>query len=194
MAPSTVSTYISGISHEHKINDIKDNTKSFLVSKLLEGLRRKRPQKADVRTPITLDMLKQLINALHFVCRSNYEECLFASAFSLAFFAMLRISEFTVPNKTDADGHALNFKDVLIKQSGKNPEELHIILRSSKTDQKSHSVTLLIEGQSDKNICPIFWLNSYLKLRFSGIHGSNKLFVHFEGSVLCCSSESLWFL
>ena len=90
LASSTVSTYISGLSHEHKINGWEDNTKSFFVHKLLEGLRRKRPQKPDVRIPITLEMLKKLICALHSVCFSNYEKCLFASAFSLAFFAMLR--------------------------------------------------------------------------------------------------------
>ena len=154
------------------------------MHKLLEGLRRKRPQKPDVRIPITLEMLKKLICALHSVCFSNYEKCLFASAFSLAFFAMLRVSELTVPNKSKQKDHALNIEDLLFKQSPSNQEELHVILRSSKTDQKSNSVTLILGAQSDRNICPISLLKSYLKVRFSGTDSSNKLYVHFEGSSL----------
>ena len=58
LAASTVSTYISGLNHAHKINDLIDNTKSFIISKLLEGLRRRYPQRPDARTPISRDMLK----------------------------------------------------------------------------------------------------------------------------------------
>ncbi|CAG2195652.1 unnamed protein product [Mytilus edulis] len=38
---STVSTYISGLAHTHKINNVTDNTKSFIICKMIEGLRRK---------------------------------------------------------------------------------------------------------------------------------------------------------
>jgi hypothetical protein len=38
-------TYISGLSHYHKLNDLQDNTESFIIKKLLEGMRRKYPQR-----------------------------------------------------------------------------------------------------------------------------------------------------
>ena len=36
----TVSLYIAGLSYYHKIRGLTDNTKSFIVSKTLEGFRR----------------------------------------------------------------------------------------------------------------------------------------------------------
>ena len=75
---STVATYISGLSHIHKLNGFDDPTKSFFVSKILEGLKRKNPGSKDLRM--------QLINSLPHVCKSSYEASMFASAFSVAFF------------------------------------------------------------------------------------------------------------
>jgi hypothetical protein len=37
LSASTITTYISGISTMHKLNDHTDNTKSFLATKILEG-------------------------------------------------------------------------------------------------------------------------------------------------------------
>ena len=37
LSASTITTYISGISTMHKLNGHTDNTKSFLVTKILEG-------------------------------------------------------------------------------------------------------------------------------------------------------------
>ena len=63
-------------------------------------------------------MLKRIILSLQTICSSLYEACLFSSAFSLAFFAMLRVSEITVTSKTDESGHALNFEDVTFHKMG----------------------------------------------------------------------------
>jgi hypothetical protein len=48
---STVSTYISGLSHVHKMNGLHDSTKFFLISKMLEGMKRKNPQQSDILEP-----------------------------------------------------------------------------------------------------------------------------------------------
>ena len=68
-----LTTYIAGLSHTHKLNVIEDHTKSFLVCKMLEGLRRKNPKRSDLRVPISLSLLKRLICALPHVCSSVYE-------------------------------------------------------------------------------------------------------------------------
>lgn len=47
----------------------------------------------------------RLIRSLQTICSSLYETCLFSSAFSLAFFAILRASEITVIKQTKADMH-----------------------------------------------------------------------------------------
>ena len=66
---------------------------------MLEDLRRKIVKSNDVRAPVTLDLLRRLIQALQKVCTSNYEVCLFYSAYTLAFFALLRIGEIASDNK-----------------------------------------------------------------------------------------------
>jgi hypothetical protein len=40
LTASTVSTYISGLSHVHKMKGLHDSTKLFLISKMLEGMKR----------------------------------------------------------------------------------------------------------------------------------------------------------
>jgi hypothetical protein len=82
-------TYISGLSHFHKLHNFPDNTQVFVVGKMI-GLKRKRPSQPDVRVPISLDLLKRLITSLRFICTPTYEAALFSSAFNLAFFALLR--------------------------------------------------------------------------------------------------------
>ena len=42
ISTSAVATYVSGLSHTHKLYSREDNTKSFFVLKLLEGLKRKK--------------------------------------------------------------------------------------------------------------------------------------------------------
>jgi hypothetical protein len=64
LSSSTISTYISGISYVHKIRGLTDSTNSFLVTKMLEGLRRKSRRYTDLRAPVTLGLLHKLIRVL----------------------------------------------------------------------------------------------------------------------------------
>jgi hypothetical protein len=92
LSASTILTYISGLSYTHKLHSLEDNTKSFLVGKLLEGLRRQKPKKSDIRLPISISLLKRLIQSLPSVCFSACESMLFASAFRLSFFLPYYVS------------------------------------------------------------------------------------------------------
>lgn len=180
---STVKTYLSSISYAHKIRNLADPTKLFIINKMLEGLRRKNPHKSDVRAPISLELLIKLIESLRWICNSDYETRMFASAFSLAYFAMLRVSELSVENNGNEHGHALNFNDVtIIDKNGVT--ELHIKICSSKTDQKRLSATLILHNHVNSAICPINLLKSFICTRFSGLNGSNKLYIHFNGQAL----------
>ena len=75
---------------------IQDTTNFFIISKALEGVKRVQGGKQpDIRSPITLDLLAQIIAVLDKVCKDKYEAILFATAFSLAFFGLLRVGEIT---------------------------------------------------------------------------------------------------
>ena len=96
-SPSTVKTYISGIGFYLKIQGFLDLTSSFIIQKMLRGMLRL-DRRFDCRRPITLDILIRLLSALGTVCSSLYEVKLFRAAFSVAFFAFLRIGEMAVYN------------------------------------------------------------------------------------------------
>lgn len=132
LSPSTIITYLSGLSYHHKIRGLKDNTKSFIVSKVLEGIKRCWCKKKDIRSPITLPLLDKLISALPSITFSRYETSLFSASCSLAFYAFLRISEFTAPNGNNYPNRAINISDVRIDQRSKS---VYLCSRQSKTDQ-----------------------------------------------------------
>jgi hypothetical protein len=60
---STVAVHVSAISYCNKINNFLDNTKQFIVKRMLEGLRRS-SKRYDTRHPITQNVLIQLLTAL----------------------------------------------------------------------------------------------------------------------------------
>lgn len=137
---STVRCYLSAISYQLQIQGKQDTTKAFIVKKLLEGLHRLNPSK-DVRSPITLPLLSQITSILPHVCTNSYEVVLFTSAFQLAFFALLRVSEFTVTSKKSTP---LSFSDISISES-----IITVTIRSSKTDQHFAGSTIHIDFNAD---------------------------------------------
>lgn len=117
-----------------------DETKNFLVLKVLEGMRRI-GRSADARLPITLELLKQLVETLPGICHDTYETKLFRAAYLLAFFGFLRIGEFAL--STGNGVHSiLQVTDV---QFQANYSKLLVLIKSSKTDQDRKGVSLVIE-------------------------------------------------
>ena len=76
LAPSTISTYVSGVAHFHKVHGWPDPTKDFIISKLVEGTHRDNPHH-DNRVPISLPILSLIIETLPQVCTSHYENVMF---------------------------------------------------------------------------------------------------------------------
>lgn len=65
---------------------------------MLKGLQSLDKKKTYLRKPITLDVLKQLVQVLPAVCTLRFETQLFKTAFCLAFFGYLRIGEVAFTN------------------------------------------------------------------------------------------------
>ena len=103
LAPAAISTYISAISYEHKLKGYADPTKAFLILKLLSAIKsRSRP---DIRLPITLPVLRLLVDALTQTSSSFYHRTLFTAMFLTAFYGFLRIGEITC--KTTSSGRSV---------------------------------------------------------------------------------------
>lgn len=181
ISASTATTYVSGLSHFHKLYNLEDNTKSFFVSKLLEGFKRKNPKQLDLRMPISLNILQRVIGSLSHICQSNYEARLFASAFSLAFFGLLRVGELTAETKSEPGLHVIRINDISIYNNA-GVDELHLKICSSKTDQLHKSATLVIRQHANSCVCPINLLKLYLQVRQRV--GESQLYIHFDESPL----------
>lgn len=185
-APSTVKSYLSGLSFWLKTNNLDDPTQSFIIQKMLRGME-KLYGRPDSRKPITLSLLTRLIDSLQYVCSSSYECSLFRAMFSLSFFAFLRIGEITVNTNSQ---YILSNLDVKI--SG-DLTGASITIPFSKTDQNGLSTTLVVGKSEIASICPIYLLSSYLKIRHIDegplfCHFNKKGVTRFQFSKLLCKS------
>lgn len=153
MSPNSVSLYISALSYFHKIKHLPDPTKSFLINKALQGLKRNNRVVPDNRLPITLPILEKLVVSLQSVCCSTYEVKLFTCAFSLAYFALLRVGEFTsVNSNTQNSSHCIQLKHI---QAHPHKHYLRLTIPHSKTDQVGKTTTFIIHSQPLAPLCPV---------------------------------------
>lgn len=145
---------MSGVSFYHKINNLEDNSQKNVVRKMLEGIKRSVGRKPDPRLPITKDLLKIIILCLPCMCNSFYESKLFSSAFSLCFYGLLKVGEISVSNSSR---HVLEFGNVKVFI-----DCVGLALSSSKTEQTGIGTTIRVQGQSEKAICPLVFINKLL--------------------------------
>ena len=179
LAPNTISTYVAGIGHQHKLMGFTDPTADYLVSKLLEGCRRDRGV-ADGRRPITVPILSLILRSAPFISSSRYEVALFRSAFLCAFFGFMRVGEFAAHSRGRVQDSVLRFSDVRICQSG-DSQYAQISFRASKTNQAGAPQVIRLIPSRDAFLCPVSALKEFLQARPIG---PTVLFCHFDGSPL----------
>ena len=160
-AGATISTYISGIAFGMQALGWPDVTGCFVIRRLVDGCRRKNARR-DTRCPITLSILKSMINSLSHICNSTYDEALFRAAFLVAFFGFLRIGEFTAQSVRGP--FSLSPGDVRVKGSISG-KKLHVTIRRSKTDQTGKGCCIVIPPNNMTLMCPLKAVEDYLSLR-----------------------------
>lgn len=170
---STASAYIAGISFHCKLHCGIDPTKQFMVQKLLQGMKRTNKHH-DTRLPITIEILNAIMHKLHLVCSNGFEEKLFKSAFSLAFYALLRVGEMAISKGNTID-KLIQIGDVKLQNKC-----IHLHIRHSKTDQLGLGTTLAIPACRSPS-CPYSAMQDYLHVR---PNTPGPLFCHFSGQPL----------
>lgn len=181
-SPSTIATFISGISTFHKIHSWEDPSSAFIIRKLLEGCRRLRKHH-DIRAPITESILSKISQILPNICFSSFEVNLFRAAFFLAYYGLLRVSEIVLTHPKQAD-RALLFSDIHIEEGSK---ALLVTIRISKTNQSGPPTKLRIPASNNQHLCCVSSIQQYLNLRPAG---SPYFFVHCNGMPLTRSQFS----
>ena len=105
LSPATVKVYLSSISAWHQLHGYKSPTKHSPILRLIMKGTKKRyahvSHRRQTRQPLTTNVLMDVIRQLraHTCHLCKHDKCMLAAAFTLAFFGLLRVSEFTVPSK-----------------------------------------------------------------------------------------------
>jgi hypothetical protein len=127
-------------------------TRKPIIIKIIKRLTSNRPP--DTRKPVSIDLLQKLVSCLPHACSSSYQVKLFTAMFITAFFALLRISEFTFGNKSH---HAILQHDVCF-----TADFVSLVIRSHK--HSSGPVTVVLKNRCD-NLCPIKALQLFIRER-----------------------------
>ena len=92
LAPSTISSYVSGVRHHLMFRNLPTFEDNFLLKLVLKGVSNSHEQ-LDIRLPISLDILQKMITALDIMAASPYEVSLYAAILSAGFFGLLHPEE-----------------------------------------------------------------------------------------------------
>ncbi|XP_073524941.1 uncharacterized protein [Phyllobates terribilis] len=170
---SRINRLMAGLAFGFKVRGVKDVTKSFLVVQALRGWRRGW-KVFDRRRPVSYNLLLLLGRQTEVVCTSLWESRLFKLAFSLAFFAALRLGELFSASKTNKGG--LFNEDVDLYM-----DRIELVIRSSKTDQAGKGCKVVIFGVQGSEMCPVKCLRVF---RTTSASADAPLLVHADGSFL----------
>lgn len=150
-AVSTIASNLSAISFFHRLLSKEDPTSNFIIRKIMSGAA-KIHKISDTRLPITIEILKKLIDTVHYFTESIFATLLFKSMFSLMFHAFLRIGEATSSNNN------LQISQVSISPS-------FISLEFDKFKHHAGPPVLLTIPSTNSKYCPVKFLTSYIRMR-----------------------------
>ena len=135
------------------------------LQQVLKGIQRtqaisKAPR---IRRPITLDIMKAILNLL-LQKDTSYDNTKMWAACCTAFFGFLRSSEMTVPSQDTYDPTIhFSIKDVAVDNKSSSTM-VRIRIKQSKTDPFHLGVYIYL-GRTDNNLCPVKAILPYLALR-----------------------------
>ena len=162
LGASSLLTHLSGLSHWHKLKGYSDVTHHYLVAKAIAGVRQVSPRQ-DLRLPISLPMLHNLIAALPKVCSCRYEYRLFQSIFALTHHGFLRIGEVVARSMRNQKG-IVQMSDLHLAENNK---QMILTIRKFKHSAKQGPQNIVIKRSADipKQFCPTQLIRKYLALR-----------------------------
>jgi len=150
-ASSSVTTYVSAIGYVHKLVGVEDPTAATIIVQILKGYRKLAPVR-DVRLPITLPILRQLIQSFTHTATSAYQKCLMSGMCSLAFFAFLRIGEMTTTTGQQVNLINITQLDRLVDKHG-HVKALQLSLFQYKHSDPTQPFVIYIYPEI--NCCPV---------------------------------------
>ena len=173
----TIRVYLCGIQFYSKIHGGRELIANMIrLPILLRGIRRGQGNKhtRPRRAPITIEQVRTIRRFIRKIATPHNQKMLYAMV-SLAFFGLLRVSEYTSPSTTSFDPALhLSSNDVTINGYRRMA---YIRIKQSKTDPFRIGTTIRV-GTTHDELCPVSNLINHLK-----IHGNRPgpLFVFQNG-------------
>ena len=175
----SIKAYLAAISHHCILLNVPVNIASMLkLHKLVRGIRRHQGNSftRPIRQPITIDHLMKIYSFLGNSMLPNHDKALFWATSTLAFFGLLRVSEYTCPlvSSFNCTVH------LMVSDLQFYPDSFAINIKSSKTDPFRVGCRLFI-GSTNNILCPRLAMLSFINYR--GLH-YGPLFTYKDGSFL----------
>ena len=162
LAASTITSYLSAISYVHKLKDLPDPTKTFLIQKLLIAVGKQRSP--DTRLPITKPVLFQLVRSLQHTNSSAAQRTLFTAMFLTAFYGFFRIGE--LASKSPELGKSVvQFESLSFLSTDGCIKSLKITICHFKHNTNNRPVDIIITRDSASPFCPVQAMLEYCKVR-----------------------------
>ena len=159
LAPGSIRSALSTIAWKHKLLGVRDPTKDFLLTRVMEGLRRARPHPPNRVLPITADILHRLLDALPGSVSAPYDATLMRAFFLLAYHGAFRVGELC---ESGTLVHTIKREDVSMGQ-GEDGRSIRLRLTSFKFSKEE--AIILLHPDDDGEHCPVRALSNYLCVR-----------------------------
>ena len=157
----TVKLYLIGVQDLHRELDFPLHIHQMhRLQKILTGIKRLSPPRQVDRFSITIQTLTTIHSLLKPELSSNLDHVMLWAAFTLAFFGLLRASEFTCNGPCDPEVH-LSSQDITLVPNTLAPSHMLVRLKQSKTDPFRQGHTLMI-AKSTSHICSVMAMKDYL--------------------------------
>ena len=177
----TIKVYLSGVQFVSIMSGFNTHISSFpRLYYTLRGIRRVqgshfgRPR----RLPISVAQLAFLHHRVQLQRYSPFEQLMLRTAASLAFFGLLRCSEFSTASRSSFDAsYTLLVNDISFSRDG---TIMHVRIKASKTDPFREGCTIRVAAVGTA-VCPVSLMRQYLRCHPTG---SGPLFVWRSGFFL----------
>ena len=163
----TIQVYLSAVRHSQVIAGKPLPIATPRLDYVLKGIRRSKATtcQSKERLPITFPIMIRL-HTVFSKHSGNYRDVMIWAACCLAYFGLLRVSEFTVSSPDHYDPSAdLLLSDVALDNHS-SPSLIQITIKQSKGDQFKKGAQIYL-GKTTHAICPVHALVHYLARRGS---------------------------
>ena len=160
---STIKTYLSGIQYESITLGYSEKISHMArLYYTIRGIRRSHPDNRRQRLPITTKHLKAMLRFIKYSLFSPHDKAMWSALILLAFFGLLRVSEYVTPstNKFDETIH-LSPSDVEVSSCG---NIVRVMVKASKTDPFRLGFKIRVCRIGGK-LCPVKAIKKYLVVR-----------------------------